>query len=156
MHCPGTKFQGTNGSWRGSVSSTRKQLTQLSPLNCTEKHLNTASANYTSVIGIHRPRRGVTFPKSDCWGGKARHPNSCRPISNPQLLVLFYLYSPPSLRCSVLDPHAAVPEASRGGGCTRGGKALGGHIQEPRPAQAGAQTASWSQRQRPVVGGRGR
>lgn len=46
--------------------------------------------------------------------GQARH--SCKSVSNPQLLLLVYLYGFHSPRCPVLDPHAAAPAASRGRG----------------------------------------
>lgn len=49
-------------------------------------------------------------------GGKAGHPNSCRSVSTHNYYYSSSIYTALHLpRCSVLDPHAAVPAASRGG-----------------------------------------
>lgn len=72
--------------------------------------------------------------------GEARHPNSCRSISNPQLLLLFYLYSTPSfLRVLHFRPtcscsHSLTRQGEEG---TRGAVRTRGSYQRAPPITGG-------------------
>lgn len=118
-----------------------------------EKRLNTARSNYTSAFGIYRPRLGVTFPRLICGEGKARHPNSCSSISNPQLLLLFYLYSSPSF-LRVLhfrSTRSCARSLTReGGGTTWGARTRAVISSKPRPSGGHPRPAAQGHRPRPV------
>lgn len=95
----------------------------------------------------------MTFPRLICGEGKARHPNSCSSISNPQLLLLFYLYSSPSF-LRVLhfrSTRSCARSLTReGGGTTWGARTRAVISSKPCPSGGHPRPAAQGHRPRPV------